>query len=273
MVALVGLVGVALIAGPWSGDRPASPRPAVIWAVGDGADGSRAARRLAASIARSGPDRFLYLGDVYPHGSADDFAGNYAPVYGRLDEITAPTPGNHDWQLREEGYLRYWESVKGRRQPSWYSFKVRGWELLSLNSEDAHGPGSAQVRWLRDRLREPGTCRLAFWHRPRYNAGAVHGDAPDVAPLWNALRGRARLVLNGHEHNLQRFHARDGITQLISGAGGTPRYGLDRDRRVAFGRAGVTGALRILLAPGSADLEFRAADGSVLDRSRVTCQR
>jgi hypothetical protein len=65
--------------------------------VGDGGDGDRSARSLAASIAEAGADRFLYLGDVYPHGTASDFARNYAPVYGDLDPITEPTPGNHDW--------------------------------------------------------------------------------------------------------------------------------------------------------------------------------
>lgn len=46
----------------------------------------------------------------------------------------------------------------------------------------------------------PGTCRLA-WHRPRFTAGK-HADARDVAPLWEALRGRAKIVVNGHDHNM-----------------------------------------------------------------------
>jgi hypothetical protein len=66
-------------------------------------------------------------------------------------------------------------------------------------------------------LREPGTCRLAFWHQPRFSAGPALGDAPDVAPLWNS---RARVVVNGHEHNLQRFRRRDGLTQYGSPSGG-----------------------------------------------------
>jgi acid phosphatase type 7 len=167
----------------------------------------------------------------------------------------------------------YWDEAKGRRQPSWYSFRLGGWELISLSSEAAHGTDSDQLGWLRRRLREPGTCRLAFWHRPRFSAGPAHGDAPDVAPLWNSLRGRARVIVNGHEHNLQRFRRRDGLTQYVAGAGGRPGSNLPRDGRLAFGRAGVTGALRIALQPGSAVLEFRNTEGRVLDRSHVTCRR
>lgn len=44
---------------------PVPDGSAVVWAVGDGADGSTAARRVAARIAADRPERVLYLGDVY----------------------------------------------------------------------------------------------------------------------------------------------------------------------------------------------------------------
>jgi hypothetical protein len=116
------------------------------------------------------------------------------------------------------------------------------------------------------------TCRLAFWHRPRLSAGTVHGGAREVAPLWRALRGDARLVLNGHEHALMRYRRRAGLTEYVSGAGGRVRYALHADSRLAFGRSDRTGALRIVLAPGEARLEFRDVSGAVLDRSRATCR-
>jgi hypothetical protein len=78
--------------------------------------------------------------------------------------------------------------------------------------------------------------------------------------------------VNGHEHN-QRLRRRDGLTQYVAGAGGSDRSGLRRDGRLAFGRGGATGGLRIALEPGRAELEFRTADGRLLDRSRVTCRR
>ena len=108
------------------------------------------------------------------------------------------------------------------------------------------------MRWLQRALDgATGTCRLAFWHRPRFSAGSVHGDSPDTAPLWNALRGHARLILGGHDHLMLRFRRHDGMTQYVAGSGGDTLYGAVRDDRVAFSRAGTQGALRMRLRAGA----------------------
>jgi hypothetical protein len=250
-----------------------SRSPAIVWAVGDGADGGDDARQVARRIRSDGVDRLLYLGDVYEDGTAEEYADNYKPVYGHLDKVTAPTPGNHDWRNHADGYDPYWEEVRRKEPPPWYSFTVAGWELLSLNSEASHESGSAQVEWLRSEVREPGTCRLAFWHRPRYSVG-THDDQADVQPFWDALEGHATLVVNGHEHNMQRYVPIGGMTELVSGAGGAGHYELDRrERRHAFANDTDYGALRLKLRPGSASFEFIAADGRVLDSGRLSCRR
>jgi 3-phytase len=248
-------------------------RRAVVWAVGDGGDGSDEAKALARTIKATRPHRLLYLGDVYPEGSAADFSERYAPVYGRLASITAPTPGNHDWPRHEEGYDRYWKRVTGKKPPPYYSFTAGGWQLLSLNSEAPHGPLSAQLSWLRTKLRRPGTCRLAFWHRPRFSAGTGHGDQEDVAPLWDALRQRAAIVVNAHDHDMQRLRPRDGITQFVSGAGGHSRYEIDFGYPgLAFGNDGDSGALRLELRRGVARYAFVTAEGRTLDSGSVSCR-
>jgi acid phosphatase type 7 len=268
-LALAG--GAAEPAGPAPDKAARQKQRAVVWAVGDGADGSAVARRLARRIERDRPDAFLYLGDVYPGGTAADYAANYKPIYGPLDPITWPTAGNHEWWAREQGYFPYWRE-HGRAAP-WYRFRLAGWELLGLNSEAPHGAGSPQLRWLERALRSAeDTCRLAFWHRPRFSADGVHGDAADLAPFWQALRGRARLILNGHGHAMMRYRVRAGMTQFVSGAGGAKLYSLSDDPRLAFGRSHVTGALKLRLRRGAARMEFRAVNGELLDRSRATCR-
>jgi 3',5'-cyclic AMP phosphodiesterase CpdA len=251
---------------------PAQPPPVTVWAVGDAAAGTAAARRVARRIRRARPDLLLYLGDVYPRGSYSDFRRNYAPLYGRLARRTLPTPGNHDWPLARSGYLRWWRNRLGRPQRSYYARRAGGWEIIGLNSELRGAARTRQLRWLRREVRGGGTCRLAFWHRPRSSAGSLHGDQPDLAPLWRALRGRARLVIGGHDHDLQRLRRRDGITQLVSGAGGNGLYPIRRERRVAFGDDRHYGALRLTLAPGRARLAFVSDAGRVLDRGRVRCR-
>jgi hypothetical protein len=254
---------------------------ATVWAVGDGADGGRHGRAVAARIPAARPDRFLYLGDVYGptvrsivrgDGTAADYDHRYAPLYGSLARRTAPTPGNHEWPQRGEGYEPYWRAVTGRTPPAWYGLRVAGWTLLSLNSEAPHGRGSPQLRWLAHRVARPDTCRLAFWHRPRFSAGR-HRDGTDLAPLFDALRGHAALVVNGHDHNMQRYRPIGGITEVVSGAGGHSRYRLHADPRLAFADDRDDGALRIDLRPGRARLRFVSADGEVLDDSVVRCRQ
>ena len=244
----------------------------MVWAVGDAATPGPAPRRLARTIRRARPDRFLYLGDVYEYGTAAEFRRNYDPLYGRLGAITEPTPGNHEWANRYSGYYPYWREQKGRRQPPWSRTALAGWELLNLNSEAAHGPGSRQLRWLERSLAAPGDCRIAFWHRARFSAGSEHGDSPDTAPLWRALRGRARAVLSGHEHDLQRLRPRGGITQYVAGAGGRSRYRLDGTTRAWSGGATTpTARCASCSSPAVATFEFRDARGRLLDRSRREC--
>ncbi len=254
---------------------------ALLWALGDGADGGPDARTVVQRMKRKHFHRVLYLGDVYGKGLLSRFAGDgtaadyrdrYDPLYGDFARKTAPTPGNHEWRQRGEGYEPYWEKVFGTPPPAYYAFDVAGWRVLSLNTEAPHGAGSAQLRWLRAQVRAPGTCRLAFWHAPRYNAGR-HDDEPGVAPLWDALRGHATIVVNGHDHNMQRFRPVDGISQYVSGAGGHKRYALRRDRRLAFGNDRDFGALRIELAPGRARMAFVSAGGRILDISTARCTR
>jgi hypothetical protein len=144
--------------------------------------------------------------------------------------------------------------------------------VISLNSEIDHDPDSAQVAWLRSKATAKGNCRIAFWHRPRYSAGTHHGDDPGMQPFWDALVGHATIVLNGHEHNMQRFKPRHGITEFVSGAGGHQPYGLYKRRDIAFSDSKRFGALRLQLARGVARYRFVSTNGTTLDSGKVGCK-
>ena len=92
-------------------------RQAVVWAVGDGADGGDNAQQVVDLIAFADFDWLLYLRDVYDDGTEEDVNDSYATTYGKLANRTLPTPGNHEWDNREEGYDPYWEQARGEPIP------------------------------------------------------------------------------------------------------------------------------------------------------------
>lgn len=260
------LAGCSSGAGP---QEPSSSDSATVWAIGDGPDGRPASRAVGRLIADARPDALLYLGDVY-----GDYAETFLDAYGaNLARRTLPTPGNHDWPSQRKQYLDFWEEMTGKPQPTYYARTVAGWQIISLNSEEAVGRQSPQYRWLQRTLDDapPGTCRLAFWHAARFSAGR-HGDEQDMEHIWDALAGKATAVLSGHDHTMQRLAPVDGITQYVSGAGGRNHYELDSsDDRLRFGDSTRDGAPALELSPGLLHFRFVAVDGTVLDSGRQTC--
>lgn len=270
VAATVAAILLIAMRGGGAHGRAVPARSAVVWALGDGADGSAGAGALGQRLSSPRPDRFLYLGDVYEDGTAEQFQSNYAPAYGALRAVTLPTPGNHDWPNHSTGYDPYFgaAAAPGRH---FQAVELAGWKIVSVNSEDPQSP--AQLRFLRLAMAGQGTCRIVLWHRPRFSAGTVHGDDPSVEPLWGLVRGHAAIVLAGHEHNMQRLRPEAGTTQFISGAGGRKLYPLHTDDgRLAFSDGSQLGALRLRLSPGRALASFVAADGRTLDSSVVRCR-
>jgi predicted phosphodiesterase len=241
-----------------------------VWAVGDGASATPRSRAVAAMVRRARPDLLIYLGDVYPHGTRADYERNYDPLYGSLARQTAPTPGNHDQPQLRTGYLGYWHEKLGHDQLLAYVGYAGGWTIASASSEDPDIGHQAAA--LRAALRGRGNCKLAFWHRSRFSAGP-HGDSARVDPLWRAARRRARIVLTGHDHDMQVLRPVDGTQPLVDGAGGGEGlYPVDRsDPRLVWSDDDSAGALRLRLRPGSADYAFVAASGRVLRSGRVRC--
>jgi hypothetical protein len=253
-----------------------SKRRSVVWAIGDGANGGEHGRAVADMVAAHRVDRLLYLGDVYESGTADEYETNYRPLYGRFDAITAPTIGNHEWPNIATGYVPYWTAARGTPPPLWYAFAASGWQLISLNSNAPDSTSPAQLDWLRneiDKTPRYGNCRLAFMHHPFFSAG-VHGDLTSLQPIFRELRTHASIALSGHDHDMQRLHPIDGITQFVDGAGGNWLYPVNRDDpRVAFFDDTHYGALRLKLRPGKAVLSFVAEGGKTLDHSAVSCHQ
>ena len=178
------------------------------------------------------------LGDnAYESGTVEEFRDCYEPTWGRHKARTRPAPGNHDYVTRgAAGYYDYFGESAGPERRGYYSFELGAWHIISLNSEIDADRESAQAQWLAtDLVAHPVACTLAYWHKPIFSSGSVHGNDPHMRPIWNILaRAGADVVLNGHDHIYERFAPQtvdgvadpQGIREFVVGVGGAELYGL-----------------------------------------------
>ena len=104
-----------------------------------------------------------------------------------------------------------------------------------------------------------------------------------VAPFWDALyEAGADLVVNGHDHDYERFVPVDpaghpdptrGIRQIVAGTGGAALRQFETENPNSLVRdASAHGVLRLDLRPGAYDWEFNpVSGGSFTDRGSGTC--
>jgi acid phosphatase type 7 len=228
----------------------------------------------------------LPLGDnQYDTGQLSDYLAAYDATWGRFKAITRPIPGNHecDYDPLCAGYYAYFGYP-----PPFYSYNLGTWHLIALNGECAVVGGcdalSPQGVWLAaDLLANPNRCVLAYWHEPRWSSGVVHGSDGTYDDFWQILySARAAVVLNGHEHNYERFApmrpdgspAPDGIRQFVVGTGGKEHYPLGEPLYTSEVRDSTTfGVLKLGLHDGWYDWEFVNAPstGAFTDSGRANC--
>jgi acid phosphatase type 7 len=235
----------------------------------------------------TGADAVLALGDLqYPGGALEHFMVGYDPSWGQHAPMTYPAVGNHEYHTPSaQGYFDYWAS-KGRPTggvgAGYYVVDQGSWRLIALNSNCSPVPcieGTAQNDFLEQALAPPApSCILAYWHHPLFNSGTSHGAQMPAGAraFWDDLYAAgADIVLNGHEHNYQRYTKQDpagqpapnGIREFVVGTGGKSHYGLldVKDANYEFGNATDFGVLRLTLAESSYSWEFVGLNGAVLD--------
>jgi hypothetical protein len=285
-----------------AGDIACNSAPATI--------GTTCQQRLTASLLAAGPSLsgVLTLGDLqYECGDYSNLLKFYDPTWGQFRALTHPAIGNHEYltapgtsgcdpatTVPGEGYFDYWNGVgvasgpAGDRTKGYYSYEVGSWHLIALNSNCSQVGGcsatSPQATWLRsDLAAHPSACTLAYWHHPRFSSGE-HGDNTSVSALWDALYSAgADVVLNGHDHDYERFAPQtpagvadpvSGIRQFVVGTGGRSHYAFPgaihptSDAR----NADTFGVLELTLRPQGYDWRFLPVQGGTFtDSGSGTC--
>ncbi len=209
--------------------------------------------------------------NVYPDGTAQNFADCYGPSWGAFKNRTRPVPGNHDYYNNPGAapYFAYFGGNAGPAGRGWYRYQAGTWRIYALNSEcsPTSACGMAQFDWLaKDLAAEPHRCVAAMWHRPRWSTGS-HGDSTRMAAITQLLYDHdTELILTGHDHGYQRYKlatptgAPDpatGVRQFVVATGGASLYAFPTTSALIDVRDNTAqGVLRLDLAPGSYNWEF-----------------
>jgi len=241
----------------------------------------RAVGRLVRSL---DVDYVITTGDnQYENGGLAAYRASYDVALGGVRDQTWPVPGNHEYATSgAAGYFEYFGTRAGSPTKPWRAMTpARGWRVVLLDSNCWAVGGcdrtSPQARWLANRLsKSPTRCTIASWHHPLYTAGEYKGNADVRAvarPLWSAAdRGGVDIVVNGHDHNYQRFAKTDGIVEFVAGTGGKSHYGLTSAPRLRYGNDEAFGVLVLTLrSDGSYRHAFVTLDGRRLDVGTGRC--
>jgi hypothetical protein len=253
--------------------------------AGCDADGDEATAALLAAITGT----VFTLGDnVYPSGSADQFARCYDPSWGQVKARTRPSAGNHDYATANAApYFAYFGAAAGEADKGYYSYGLGAWHIIVLNSNcwavGGCGANSPQLQWLQaDLAAHPAACTLAYWHHPRFSSGP-HGNSTDVAAFWQVLYDAgADVVLNGHDHTYERFDPQTpdgaadparGIREFVVGSGGYSHYATGAPVANSVLRNSDTyGVLKLTLHANGYDWQFMPVAGKTFtDSGSATC--
>jgi hypothetical protein len=239
--------------------------------------------------------------DQYECGQFADFMDRYDPSWGRLRAISKPAIGNHEYNLQcpgavdgAPGYWAYYGPIGNPQDPSctnmcqgYYSYDVGSWHIIAINSNCSKAggcsAGSPQEVWLKNDLAtHQNSCVLAYWHHPLFSSGQI-GNINWTLDMWKDLYAAgADVVLNGHDHNYERFAPQTptgtldntfGIREFVVGTGGrnTSAMGTTKANSQIFDRSSF-GVLKMTLKPNGYDWEFVPIPGNTLhDSGSGTC--
>ncbi|MBM7772286.1 hypothetical protein JOD54_002490 [Actinokineospora baliensis] len=247
LAATAALCAVGGVTG-WLSSSVSAQQPAAaeVVVVGAGDICGSNCKQTADLVKAANPAAVFTTGDnAYENGSLSDYRTYYEPAWGQFRSLIKPTPGNHEYQT--SGAAGYWDYFNGagnntgpagERGKGYYSWDVGDWHFVALNSNITMSAGSAQEVWLRNDLKSTAKpCTAAYFHHPLFTRGS-HSPTTAARPLWQALYdNKADLILNGHDHNYQRYapqrpdgtaDATNGIRQVLVGTGGRAFYTFSR---------------------------------------------
>lgn len=277
--ASTALVATTLIAANSQATPPPQTSTAIsntLVGAGDIASCSSSGDEATAKLINNIPGTVFTAGDnAYSNGSTRDY-GCYNSSWGAFKSRTKAAAGNHEYKTSQATPFFTYFNYSGK---GWYSYEVGTWHVIVLNSNCNNIGGctstSAQGKWLAtDLSNSSAQCTVAFFHHPRWSSGSHHGSQVIVDPLWKQLAAaNVDLVINGHEHNYERFNNINGMREIVVGTGGASYYPFGNPLSTSQVRnSGTWGVLKLDLNEGNYSWNFIPVQGKTFtDSGNDTC--
>lgn len=239
-------------------------------------------RQLAGAGSNS---NVLTLGDnAYLFGASLGYTDCYEKTWGRFIDKTFAIAGNHDYDNGKSNYFDYFgaKASPDGKGTGYYRIDQSGWTVFALNSNIDASAASVQAQWLKQELATAQPCVAAAWHHARFTS-APDGDNTTMTALWDILdQAKADVVLQGHEHQYERFapmtadgtlSATGGMRSFVVGTGGAETYAHAGVRAGSEKQLETFGVMRLSLSAGNAKWRFIDVDNAVLDEGAFDCRK
>ena len=254
--------------------------------------GNIADARKTAALIRARPNASVFtLGDnSNEEGTSAQYEHCYGPTWGVFKARTRPVFGNHDQRTAHGApYYSYFGPAAGPARLGYYSYDLAAdWHVIVLNcicdEVGGCGAGSPEETWLRgDLMVSAHSHILAMWHIPEFSSGG-HDGSTIYRAWWDDLyAAHADIVLNGHDHDYERFAPQspdgradpNGIREFVAGTGGAGHTAIGTLWANSEAHNGDTfGVLQLTLGPRSYRWRFiPVAGGAYTDSGETATHR
>ena len=259
---------------PPAANAPQEPAQYTFVVYGDVRTRDDVHAQVIARLEKTDPDFVIHTGDLVAEGADTALWPNFFKIEKAILSKAAfyPALGNH-----EKNDKQYYEFLDARGP--YYSFNWGNAHFSVLNSDIANAAlGTAaqdsywrdQVAWLEQDLikNQKADFRFVVGHHPPFTSVSNRqGDNPHISALVPMMeKYKVTAMLNGHDHNYQRFEKK-GVQYVTTGGGGAPLYDVDLPPAYITKKVEKSENFVLVKVTGNhAVVEAIAIDGHVIDK-------